>query len=185
MKKLKSFLILACSLVLSTFSLVGCFGDDSSDGGSSVGAPASSVETSSEEASSVETSSEEASSVETSSEAPASSEEDSSAHQHTGEYTYVSNGDGTHITKYACCGVVKNAYDVCEGGEADCENPAVCDKCATAYGEADGHEGGTATCKTKAVCDVCDQPYGEFATDNHEGTTFKYVSNGDGTHTKK
>ena len=47
------------------------------------------------------------------------------------------------------------------------------------------HEGGTANCTDKKVCTVCDNAYGEADSSVHKSNEFVYVSNGDGTHTKK
>ena len=47
------------------------------------------------------------------------------------------------------------------------------------------HEGGTANCTDKKVCTVCDNAYGEVDSSVHKSDEFVYVSNGDGTHTKK
>lgn len=56
--------------------------------------------------------------------------------------------------------------------------------CTAKKDEAD-HEGGTANCTDKKVCTVCDNAYGEVDSSVHKSDEFVYVSNGDGTHTKK
>ena len=66
---------------------------------------------------------------------------------------WVSNGDGTHSK--ACANDASHKLtENCAGGEATCEEKAVCEACNTAYGEALGHA------------------YGEW------------ISNGNGTHSK-
>lgn len=46
------------------------------------------------------------------------------------------------------------------GGEADCDDRAICDNCGQPYGEPLGHIGGTATCTVAPVCDRCGETYG-------------------------
>lgn len=48
----------------------------------------------------------------------------------------------------------------------------------------EAHKGGTATCTEKAECEVCRVKYGEVNANNHAGSEFNYVSNGNGTHKK-
>ena len=48
----------------------------------------------------------------------------------------------------------------------------------------EAHKGGTATCTEKAECEVCRVKYGEVNANNHAGSEFHYVSNGNGTHKK-
>lgn len=55
----------------------------------------------------------------------------------------------------------------------------------TAKKDEGNHEGGTANCTDKKVCTVCDNAYGEADSSVHKSDEFVYVSNGDGTHTKK
>ena len=55
----------------------------------------------------------------------------------------------------------------------------------TAKKDEGNHEGGTANCTDKKVCTVCDNAYGEVDSSVHKSNEFVYVSNGDGTHTKK
>ncbi len=69
--------------------------------------------------------------------------------------------------------------------DANCTTPKTCSVCQTTEGEANGHTGGTATCTDQAVCTVCSTPYGEVNATNHTGEEFTYVTNGNGTHTKK
>ncbi|MBQ8320644.1 MAG: hypothetical protein IJX81_07195 [Clostridia bacterium] len=98
---------------------------------------------------------------------------------------WVTNNDGTH-TKTCGNDATHKVTENCAGGEATCEEKAVCTGCNTAYGElaahtwtaatctepktcdvcgategeALGHKGGTATCEEKAVCEVCGESYG-------------------------
>ena len=55
----------------------------------------------------------------------------------------------------------------------------------TAKKDEGNHEGGTANCTDKKVCTVCGNAYGEVDSSVHKSNEFVYVSNGDGTHTKK
>ena len=55
----------------------------------------------------------------------------------------------------------------------------------TAKKDEGNHEGGMANCTDKKVCTVCDNAYGEADSSVHKSNEFVYVSNGDGTHTKK
>ena len=105
---------------------------------------------------------------------------------------WVSNGDGTH-TKTCAHDANHTETDNCSGGTATCTNPAVCEHCGGAWGDALGHKwgewvpngdgthtracandanhtetencsGGTATCTDRAVCDHCGAAYGEEPT---------------------
>ncbi len=84
------------------------------------------------------------------------------------EVVFVTNGDGTHTKKYACCNEVIETV-ACTGGEATCEDKAVCALCEGEYGDTLAHTGGTATCTDQAICDVCEQPYGDTLA--HTGGT--------------
>ncbi len=70
--------------------------------------------------------------------------------------------------------------------DGDCTTDILCAVCGevATVGNTD-HTGGTATCTEKAHCTVCDTEYGEKDTDNHSSTTYIYVNNDNGTHTKK
>ena len=88
------------------------------------------------------------------------------------------------------------------GGEATCQEKAVCDDCGQPYGEIDPdnhsfseewehdenthwhececgeitdedeHTGGEATCIEKAVCEVCNESYGDVDLENHTGDVY-------------
>ncbi len=81
------------------------------------------------------------------------------------EFAYTSNGNNTHTVKYACCGVPIETKS-CSGGEASCDEKAVCEYCEAEYGGYTDHIGGTATCQVKATCDVCGNEYGEVGGHN-------------------
>ena len=49
------------------------------------------------------------------------------------------------------------------GGEATCEQLAICDECGEEYGSYAAHVGGEATCEDLAICDVCSEAYGDYA----------------------
>ncbi len=49
----------------------------------------------------------------------------------------------------------------------------------------EAHKGGTANCGSKALCDVCNAAYGSLNGTNHTSGQYIYVTNNDGTHTKK
>ena len=51
------------------------------------------------------------------------------------DYTYTSNGDGTHTIGCTRCGY--SSSENCSGGKADCTSQAVCDKCGQPYGDKD------------------------------------------------
>lgn len=55
----------------------------------------------------------------------------------------------------------------------------------TAKKDEGNHEGGMANCTDKKVCTVCGNAYGEADSSVHKSNEFVYVSNGNGTHTKK
>ncbi len=54
-------------------------------------------------------------------------------------YTYTSNGDGTH-QKVCAFDSTDSARENCSGGSADCTTKAVCDRCKTAYGPEPDHD---------------------------------------------
>ncbi len=81
---------------------------------------------------------------------------DENAHITPLDYTYTSNGDGTHIKKYKCC------------------NAKVSEDCS----------GGIANCLERKICQHCGITYGEIDFTNHVSQDFKYLSNLDGTHMK-
>ena len=58
----------------------------------------------------------------------------SNENHESNELVYVSNGNGTHKVTYKCCGNVKDAEEVCTGGEATCTQKAVCEHCGAEYG---------------------------------------------------
>ncbi len=76
------------------------------------------------------------------------------------EFKYVTNNDGTHAKKYACCGAVAVALEDCLGTEATCTKKAVCQYCNVAYGDLKDHVGGNASCENQAICEVCGNAYG-------------------------
>ncbi len=92
-------------------------------------------------------------------------------------YTYVQNEDGKTHTGICTCGATVSG--TCSGGAADCENPAECSTCNTAYGDAlghswnDGEETKAPTCINPGVktytCSVCSDTKTETiaATGNH------------------
>ena len=51
------------------------------------------------------------------------------------DFTYTSNGNGTHKKENACCGAVALANEECSGGAATCVKKAVCEHCGGEYGE--------------------------------------------------
>ncbi len=55
------------------------------------------------------------------------------------EFVYISNGDGTHSVKYACCAKVKDAAVLCSGGNKTCTEYAKCKLCEADYGDAPTH----------------------------------------------
>lgn len=90
------------------------------------------------------------------------------------DYTYTSNGDGTHTIGCTRCSY--SFSENCSGGKADCTSQAVCDKCGQPYGDKDpvNH---TNLVKTEAKpttyltegnkeywhCDGCDRYYRDEA----------------------
>lgn len=55
------------------------------------------------------------------------------------EFSYISNGDGTHKKVRGCCGAVEAEAEQCSGGTATCIAKAVCDDCHAEYGELTEH----------------------------------------------
>ncbi len=121
-------------------------------------------------------------------------------------YTYVQNEDGKTHTGTCTCGATVSG--TCSGGTADCENPAECSTCNTAYGDAlghswnDGEETKAPTCINTGVktytCSVCSDTktetiaatgkhvYGDWSQFN-SGTTHRRTCNNctayeEGTH---
>ncbi len=72
------------------------------------------------------------------------------------EFTFVSNGNGTHKKIYKCCEAVAADGEACSGGEA--------------------------TCEAKAICSSCKQPYGDKNAENHASEDVEYISKGNGKH---
>ncbi|MBQ8424668.1 MAG: hypothetical protein IJX17_01445, partial [Clostridia bacterium] len=116
---------------------------------------------------------------------------------------WTSNGDGTHSRQ--CLHNSEHVETVsCAGGEATCEEKAVCDTCKGEYGELKNHTFGAwneevpATCSktgTKGYkdCSVCEKHFdkdGNKIVDltlaiNSEAHNYgAWTSNGDGTHTR-
>lgn len=56
--------------------------------------------------------------------------------------------------------------------------------CNAKNAESDHTVGTAATCTAKAVCAACNVEYGEKNAENHTETTYRYETNGDGTHKK-
>lgn len=56
--------------------------------------------------------------------------------------------------------------------------------CNAKNAESDHTVGTAATCTAKAVCAACNAEYGEKNAENHTETTYRYETNGDGTHKK-
>ncbi len=78
---------------------------------------------------------------------------------HSGNSTVtVSNNNGTHNVKYACCNAIQSNNVACSGGAA--------------------------TCSAKAICALCNGEYGEKDFGNHTMSSFSYTDNGS-THVKK
>ncbi|MBQ9806744.1 MAG: hypothetical protein IJW49_09610 [Clostridia bacterium] len=70
---------------------------------------------------------------------------------------WVSNGDKTH-TKVCANDATHVVTENCAGGQATCEEKAVCEGCNTAYGEALGHTpSGEVTCTSAQVCTTCEK----------------------------
>jgi len=102
---------------------------------------------------------------------------------------WVSNGDNTHTKTCVRCNA-DSITEACAGGAATCEGKAVCEACASEYGDVLGHNygawvsngnnthtkvcandklhviteactGGKATCEGKPICSVCNTEYGK------------------------
>ena len=117
---------------------------------------------------------------------------------------WVSNGDGTHTR--VCANDNKHTETkACHGGKATCTAKAICEVCGKAYGEMKPHSythkkspeylKSAATCTAKAVyytsCTECGlsskgtKNEATFEYGNALGHKYgKWVSNGDGTHTR-
>ena len=74
--------------------------------------------------------------------------------------------DGYYADTCTDCGYTKKTITSPKlnhyGGEATCEELAVCERCGEGYGEYGDHIGGEATCTTPAICEVCGEGYGEL-----------------------
>ena len=92
---------------------------------------------------------------------------------------WVSNGDGTHSKTCANDASHKLTED-CAGGEATCEEKAVCEACNAAYGDFASHSWVNATCDTPKTCETCQATEGDKLGHAYG----EWVSNGDGTHSK-
>ena len=118
---------------------------------------------------------------------------------------WVSNGNGTHTR--VCANDSKHTETkACHGGKATCTAKAICEDCGKAYGEMTAHTftaktakleylKSAATCTAKAVyytsCAECGlsskgtKNEATFEYGNELGHKYgKWVSNGDGTHTR-
>jgi len=91
-------------------------------------------------------------------------------HVGNGDYQYDETDHWKDCDTVGCGNKVNKAPH--EGGEATCQDKAVCEVCGAEYGEkdADNHFGGEATCSAKAVCEGCGEEYGEVDADNHVNT---------------
>ena len=118
---------------------------------------------------------------------------------------WVSNGDGTHTRVCANDSTHTETKD-CHGGKATCTAKAICEDCGKAYGEMAAHTftaktasakylKSAATCTTKAVYYTSCADCGLSSKGTKNEATFEYgnalghkygkwVSNGDGTHTR-
>ena len=118
---------------------------------------------------------------------------------------WVSNGDGTHTRVCANNSTHTETKD-CHGGKATCTAKAICEDCGKAYGEMTAHTftaktasakylKSAATCTTKAVYYTSCADCGLSSKGTKNEATFEYgnalghkygkwVSNGDGTHTR-
>ncbi len=127
-------------------------------------------------------------------------------------FVWTSEGDETHkgVCSYDETHTVTGLG--CYGGVATCVSGRICDLCHGEYGDKDPdnhdyawksngddthtevctrneeHKGRTesceftdATCVERAICKVCGGERGEIAPENHD---YKWVANGDGTHTQ-
>lgn len=106
---------------------------------------------------------------------------------HTAKYI-ASTEDGTlHLIECKFCAQTMGS-EAHSGGDANCTQRAMCERCGTAYGETEpnDHIGGTATCTEKAVCERCEQSYGELNPENHSSAETKYElsAENDGDHVK-
>ena len=117
---------------------------------------------------------------------------------------WVSNGDGTHTR--VCANDNKHTETkACHGGKATCTAKAICEVCGKAYGEMKPHSythkkspeylKSAATCTAKAVYYTSCADCGLSSKGTKNEATFEYgnalghkygkwVSNGDGTHTR-
>ena len=117
---------------------------------------------------------------------------------------WVSNGDGTHTR--VCANDNKHTETkACHGGKATCTAKAICEVCGKAYGEMKPHSythkkspeylKSAATCTAKAVYYTSCADCGLSSKGTKNESTFEYgnalghkygkwVSNGDGTHTR-
>ncbi len=117
---------------------------------------------------------------------------------------WISNGDGTHTR--VCANDSKHTETkACHGGKATCTAKAICEVCGKAYGEMTAHTftktatakylKSAATCTTKAVYYTSCADCGLSSKGTKNEATFEYgnalghkygkwVSNGDGTHTR-
>ena len=117
---------------------------------------------------------------------------------------WVSNGDGTH-TRVCANDSTHTETKACHGGTATCTAKAICEDCGKAYGEMTAHTftktasekylKSAATCTTKAVYYTSCADCGLSSKGTKNEATFEYgnalghkygkwVSNGDGTHTR-
>ena len=117
---------------------------------------------------------------------------------------WVSNGDGTH-SRVCANDSTHTETKACHGGKATCTAKAICEVCGKAYGEMKPHSythkkspeylKSAATCTAKAVyytsCTECGlsskgtKNEATFEYGNALGHKYgKWVSNGDGTHTR-
>ena len=117
---------------------------------------------------------------------------------------WVSNGDGTHTRVCANDSTHTETKD-CHGGKATCTAKAICEDCGKAYGEMTAHTftktvsekylKSAATCTAKAVYYTSCADCGLSSKGTADEETFEYgnalghkygkwVSNGDGTHTR-
>ena len=118
---------------------------------------------------------------------------------------WVSNGDGTH-TRVCANDSTHTETKACHGGKATCTAKAICEDCGKAYGEMTAHTftaktasakylKSAATCTAKAVYYTSCADCGLSSKGTKNEATFEYgnalghkygkwVSNGDGTHTR-
>ncbi len=93
-------------------------------------------------------------------------------------------GSCTESKTCALCGAKDGVTPGHTWVDATCDEAKHCSVCDAKEGAKLDHTGGTATCTQKAVCTLCNTEYGTVNADNHTATTFKYETNGDGTHKK-